>query len=72
MKHKGFTKKEILNIYHNMFSSRYLDEKQLILLKQGKGFFHIGSSGHEACETAASLVFNTKVDYFYPYYRIYL
>ncbi len=69
MRHKGFTKKEILNIYHNMFSSRYLDEKQLILLKQGKGFFHIGSSGHEACETAASMVFNTKVDYFYPYYR---
>ena len=69
MKYKGFTKKEILNVYTNMFTSRYLDEKQLILLKQGKGFFHIGSSGHEACETAASFVFNTDIDYFYPYYR---
>ena len=30
------------------------DEKQLIMLKQGKGFFHIGASGHEAVEIAAA------------------
>ena len=48
MKFRGFSKKQLLDIFRNMKLSRYLDDKQLILLKQGKGFFHIGSSGHEA------------------------
>ena len=41
-----------------MFKSRRLDEKQLILLKQGKGFFHIGASGHEAAQVAAAYSMN--------------
>ena len=52
-----------------MYKSRKLDEKQLILLKQGKGFFHIGASGHEAVQLAASKCFKTDKDYSYPYYR---
>ena len=52
-----------------MYKSRRLDEKQLILLKQGKGFFHIGASGHEAVQVAASKCFKTEKDYSYPYYR---
>ena len=52
-----------------MYKSRKLDEKQLILLKQGKGFFHIGASGHEAVQLAASKCFKTEKDYSYPYYR---
>ena len=43
MKYKGHTKKEILEIYRLMVLSRKLDEKQLILLKQGKGYFHIAA-----------------------------
>ena len=52
-----------------MFKSRRLDEKQLILLKQGKGFFHIGASGHEAAQVAAAHSMNSSTDYAYPYYR---
>ncbi|SVC75745.1 uncharacterized protein METZ01_LOCUS328599, partial [marine metagenome] len=52
-----------------MALSRYLDDKQLILLKQGKGFFHIGGSGHEAAGMAAALAFKPRFDYAYPYYR---
>ena len=69
MKFKGFTKKQLLEIYQNMAISRYLDDKQLILLKQGKGFFHIGCSGHEAAGMAAALAFKPGFDYAYPYYR---
>ena len=68
-KFRGFPKKEILNIYRNMALSRYLDNKQLILLKQGKGFFHIGGSGHEAAGLAAAMSFKPGFDYAYPYYR---
>jgi len=52
-----------------MALSRQLDDKQLIMLKQGKGFFHIGSSGHEAAGMAAALSFKPGFDYAYPYYR---
>tara|TARA_A100001011_G_scaffold286727_1_gene297531 strand:+ start:20 stop:1960 length:1941 start_codon:yes stop_codon:yes gene_type:complete len=49
--------------------SRKLDEKQLVLLKQGKGFFHIGASGHEAAQIACSEFIDSRIDYSYPYYR---
>ena len=68
-KYKNHTKKDLIDIYNLMYKSRKLDEKQLILLKQGKGFFHIGASGHEAVQLAASKCFKTEKDYSYPYYR---
>ena len=52
-----------------MYLSRKLDDKQLIMLKQGKGFFHIGASGHEAAEIAAAKAMKPGYDYAYPYYR---
>ena len=63
------SKKQLIEIYKTMFMSRRLDEKQLILLKQGKGFFHIGASGHEAVQIAAAKSMNSSIDYSYPYYR---
>ena len=69
MKLHGFSKKQLLSIYRNMALSRRLDEKQLILLKQGKGYFHIGAAGHEAAQLAAANCFKPGFDYAYPYYR---
>ena len=52
-----------------MAQSRKLDEKMLILLRQGKSFFHIGGSGHEAAQLAAAEVMRPAEDWAYPYYR---
>ena len=65
----GFQKKELLDIYYKMLLARNLDEKQLIMLKQGKAFFHIGCSGHEAAQLAAAKNLNSGKDWIYPYYR---
>ena len=65
----GFQKKEILQVYENMVLSRMLDEKMAILLRQGKGFFHMACSGHEAAQTAAAFNLRSAKDWFYPYYR---
>jgi len=65
----GFMKKELVEVYTKMVTSRRLDEKMLIMLKQGKSFFHIGCSGHEAAQLAASAVMRPKEDWAYPYYR---
>lgn len=66
---KDFKKEELLDIYRTMNISRRLDDKMLILLKQGKGFFHIGCSGHEAIQMAASKTMTAGKDWFLPYYR---
>ncbi len=65
----GFTKKDLESIYRTMVTARNLDEKMLILLKQGKSFFHIGTSGHEAAQLAAAKVLRPGEDWAYPYYR---
>ena len=65
----GFTKEQILDVYSKMALSRRLDEKMLILLRQGKSFFHIGASGHEAAQLAAAVLIRPGEDWSYPYYR---
>jgi 2-oxoisovalerate dehydrogenase E1 component len=65
----GLNKKTLLKLHKNMVLSRMLDEKMMIMLKQGKSFFHIGGSGHEAIQTAAAFAMKPGLDYSYPYYR---
>ena len=59
----------LLNAYRTMVLARRLDSKMLTLLKQGKGFFHIGCSGHEATQAAIGLLSKPGHDWFCLYYR---
>lgn len=59
----------IIEIYKNMIKSRLMDDKMLIMLKQGKSYFHIGAAGHEAIQTAAASLMKPAYDWAYPYYR---
>jgi len=52
-----------------MVLARKLDEKMLILLRQGKSFFHIGGPGHEAAQLAIAHLIRSGEDWAYPYYR---
>ena len=52
-----FEPDELRAVLRTMMTSRRLDEKMLTLLKQGKGFFHIGSAGHEASQIAVASQF---------------
>ncbi len=59
----------LVGVYRTMLISRRLDEKMLNLLKQGKGFFHIGCAGHEATQAAIGLLSEPGKDWFSLYYR---
>ncbi len=59
----------LVRAYSNMVSSRKIDDKMLVMLKQSKGYFHIGVSGHECAQTAAALSMRPGVDWALPYYR---
>ena len=64
-----FEPDELRAVLRTMMTSRRLDEKMLTLLKQGKGFFHIGSAGHEASQIAVASQFEGGRDWFCFYYR---
>ncbi len=66
---KKVKKSHLLQTYRTMHVSRRLDEKMLILLKQNKGFFHIGCAGHEAIQLAAAAHLIPGHDWACPYYR---
>jgi len=63
------SKEEILKAFRTMFLSRQMDKKSMNLLKQGKTFFHIAGSGHEAIQIAAGMQLNPHHDWIFPYYR---
>ena len=65
----GFLKKDLLDVYQKMVVARRLDEKMMTLIKQGKSYFHIACSGHEAAQLAAASNLKPGKDWFYPYYR---
>jgi 2-oxoisovalerate dehydrogenase E1 component len=66
---EGLNKDQLLEAYRLMLTSRFLDEKMLRMLRQGKSFFHIGCMGHEAAQAAAALALEPGRDWLYPYYR---
>ncbi|MCJ7554494.1 MAG: thiamine pyrophosphate-dependent dehydrogenase E1 component subunit alpha, partial [Ignavibacteriaceae bacterium] len=66
---KEFSRAELLNILRKMLLARTLDNKAMNLLKQGKTFFHIAASGHEAVQLALGLQLDPKKDWLFPYYR---
>ena len=66
---EDFEKDTLTKAYRTMLLSRRLDEKMLTLLKQGKGFFHIGCAGHEAAQAAIGLYSQPGHDWFCTYYR---
>lgn len=67
-KHK-LSKKDLLDMYENIVTSRRLDDAEISMKKQSKAYFQISGAGHEGILTAAAKVLKPKHDYFIPYYR---
>ena len=60
---------KLIEILKMMITTRVYDNKAMNYLRQGKTFFHIAASGHEAIQMAVGLLLNPKKDWLFPYYR---
>ena len=68
-KYHGLDRDALIRIYHMMYLSRRLDDREIQLKRQNKIYFQISSAGHEAVTVAAALLLRPGVDWLYPYYR---
>ncbi|SRR5579875_570640 len=66
---RGFPVQEVLEDYRLALVSRCLDDREITLQKQSRGFFHISGAGHEALCLGTARSLRGGYDWFFPYYR---
>src|ERR1700758_3511916 len=67
--HEGLSREQLVEAYRIMYTSRRVDDREILLKRQQKIFFQISGAGHEAIGVAAALCLRPAYDWFYPYYR---
>jgi len=67
--YEGLSREQLIQLYRILYTSRKIDDREIILKRQQKIFFQMSGAGHEAIGAAAGMALRSGYDWFYPYYR---
>ena len=67
--YEGLSREQLIQLYRILYTSRKVDDREIILKRQQKIFFQMSGAGHEAIGAAAGMALRSGYDWFYPYYR---
>jgi 2-oxoisovalerate dehydrogenase E1 component len=67
--YEGLTREQLIEAYRIMYTSRRIDDREILLKRQQKIYFQMSGAGHEAIGVAAGMTLKPGYDWFYPYYR---
>jgi 2-oxoisovalerate dehydrogenase E1 component len=65
----GLSHEDLVAMYRTMYTSRRIDDRELLMKRQQKIFFQISGAGHEAIGAAAGKALRSGYDWFFTYYR---
>ncbi|HYA17220.1 MAG TPA: thiamine pyrophosphate-dependent enzyme, partial [Bryobacteraceae bacterium] len=65
----GLDREALIKAFRLMYTSRRIDDREIILKRQQRIFFQISGAGHEAIQVAAGMATRPGYDWYFPYYR---
>ncbi|MCU1259952.1 MAG: dehydrogenase, component [Bryobacterales bacterium] len=65
----GLEAEFLIQAFRLMYTSRRVDDREILMKRQSRIFFQVSAAGHEAIQVAAGLALRPGHDWVYPYYR---